>query len=367
MPGKKVGAMGESLSEYCDRFDRRELLGQWHPEKNGAMTPAAVSYGSRKKIWWRCGLGHEWQSPAYARVGRNAGCPYCAGKKVALGQDLRSVYPDIAMQWHPEKNGKLTPEQCLPGSHRSVWWQCSRGHEWKALIKSRIEGNGCPICANRIVIPGENDLATMAPGLAEQWHPTRNGDLTPDRVLSGSARKVWWRCGRGHEWQAEIHSRVAGSGCPVCSGKTVIPGENDLRSHSPDLAEQWHPEKNGALRPDRVSISSNRKVWWRCARGHEWQCAVSVRTAKRSDCPYCSNRKVLAGFNDLKTVHPLVAAQWHPTLNETLEPTMVLPGSAKRVWWKCSDGHEWKAVIYSRTGARKCGCPVCAGRPPRRT
>ena len=363
--GRGCAEMRETLIEYCTRYDRSELLLQWHPEKNGELTPDGVSYGSQKKIWWVCDRGHEWQSPPYARVGRNAGCPYCAGKKVAPGQDLRSLYPDIAAQWHPVKNGRLRPEDCLPGSHRTVWWQCAQGHEWKALVKARIEGCGCPICPNRVVIPGENDLQSMAPTLAKQWHPAKNGDLKPSQVPGGSARRVWWICDRGHEWQSPIHSRVKGHGCPVCTGKLVIPGENDLQSYDPVLAKQWHPEKNGPLTPEQVAVSSNKKVWWQCERGHEWLCAVSVRTSRRTGCPYCTNRKVLSGFNDLKTVQPLVAAQWHPTKNAPLEPDEILPGSSKRVWWRCTDGHEWKAAVYSRTGAKKCGCPVCAGKPPR--
>jgi len=354
--------MRENLTQYCVSYDREDLLGQWHTEKNGDLSPDSVSYGSQKMIWWRCEHGHEWQSPPYSRVGRSSGCPYCAGKRLAPGRDLQTLYPDIARQWHPVKNGVFTPEQVQPGSHKPVWWRCDQGHEWKAPVKSRSEGSGCPICSNRVVIPGVNDLATTAPELSKQWHPNKNGDLTPAQVLSGSSRKVWWRCTQGHEWQATIHSRVCGRGCPVCMGKTIIPGENDLESYSPELARQWIREKNGSLTPDRVAVSSNRKVWWRCDKGHEWQSAISTRTSHQSGCPYCGNRKVLAGFNDLKTVEPMVAAQWHPTLNAPLEPDMVLPGSTKRVWWQCSDGHEWKAVIYSRTGAQKCGCPYCGGR-----
>lgn len=358
--------MRESLSEYCFRYSRQELLEQWHPDKNSGLAPGDLSFGSRKMVWWRCPDGHEWQSPPYSRVARNNGCPYCAGTKVAPGRDLASLYPEVALDWHPTKNGKYTPDQFLPGSHRSAWWQCRRGHEWKAVIKSRVEGNGCPVCANKVAQPGENDLETCAPLLAKQWHPTKNGPLTPDQVVCGSTRKVWWRCEQGHEWQAEVYSRTSGNGCPVCSGKMILPGVNDLKTLDPELAGQWHPEKNGRLEPSRVSVYSNKRVWWRCKLGHEWQCAISARTAGRSGCPYCAGRKVLAGFNDLKTVQPLVAAQWHPTLNGTLEPTMVTAGSNKRVWWRCSDGHEWKSVIYSRTGAKKCGCPVCAGKTARR-
>lgn len=355
--------MGESLREYCSRCGAEALLEQWHMDRNAPLTPDDVSYGSKRMLWWRCAAGHQWQSPPYARVGKGSGCPYCAGKRVAPGYDLAAMHPLLAAQWHGERNMPHSPDQILPGSHKLVWWRCARGHEWRAAVRSRVEGSGCPVCSGRKVVPGENDLASCAPLLAAQWHPTKNGALTPDRVSCGAARKVWWRCGRGHEWQATVSARAAGKGCPVCAGQTVLPGQTDLRSQFPDLAEQWHGEKNAPLGPEEVTPYSNRRVWWRCERGHAWQAPVSSRTERRTGCPYCTGRKVLPGFNDLKTIHPLVAAQWHPTRNAPLRPDMVLPGSAKKVWWRCSDGHEWKAVVYSRTGPRKSGCPVCAGRP----
>lgn len=357
--------MRESLKEFCDRNNRRELLDQWCYEKNGDLRPENVTSGSQKKVWWRCEYGHEWISKPYVRAKLRSGCPYCGGKYILPGKDLTSVYPHIARQWHPTKNGELDPACVMPGSHQTVWWQCGKGHEWKAAINSRVNGRGCPVCAGKVVIPGENDLKTGFPMIAMEWHPGRNGELTPEQVMGGSRRKVWWVCGRGHEWQATIKSRTQGAGCPVCAGKVVNPGENDLKSFLPELAEQWDWEKNGNLRPELVSAFSNISIWWRCGLGHTWRARVSDRATKRSECPYCTNRKVLPGFNDLKTVEPLVAAQWHPEKNASLEPSMVLPGSRKRVWWRCSDGHEWKAVIYSRTGSMKCGCPECAGKAPR--
>ena len=71
---------------------------------------------------------------------------------------------------------------------------------------------------------------------------------------------------------------------------------------------------------------------------------------------------MLAGFNDLATKEPRVAAQWYQPLNGSLTPEMVTCGSSRKVFWRCSDGHIWPAVISSRAGKQKCGCPVCAGR-----
>ena len=172
--------MRESLYDYCTRTRRQALLEEWDVEGNGALTPLALSHGSRRKVWWCCGAGHQWQAAVYTRTGAESGCPYCAGKRPWPGfNDLASQEPALAAQWHPERNGPLTPDQVVCGSTRRVWWQCGSGHVWAASVKSRAAGAGCPYCAGRRISPGENDLATLYPALARQWHPTKNGGLTP--------------------------------------------------------------------------------------------------------------------------------------------------------------------------------------------
>lgn len=235
-------------------------------------------------------------------------------------------------------------------------------------MRSRVNGSGCPACANRVIIPGENDLATTYPELARQWHPQKNGALTPHTVTAGTHKKVWWRCEKGHEWQASILARSQNStGCPACAGRQVIPGENDLATFLPHIAAQWHPSKNGALLPTDVTVYSNRRVWWMCELGHEYAAVIAQRAKSFSACPYCTGRKVLPGFNDLETKEPVIAAQWHPDLNGALTPRMVTVGSNKKVWWQCPSGHVWKAVVHSRATGRKHGCPVCAGNAKIRT
>ena len=354
----------ESFQSYCERMELEVLIEQWDTQRNLPLAPDQISYGSKRKVWWRCQKGHSWQAAVHTRTGSGTGCPVCAGKVAQTGEnDLATLFPELARQWHPTKNGSLTPGQVLPRSHRMVWWICERNHEWRAQVKSRVAGCGCPVCANREIHPTKNDLATQYPQLVTQWHPTKNGNLIPERIPPGTTRKVWWRCEKGHEWQASVSSRTCGgSGCPVCAGKKVIAGENDLASQFPAIAAQWHPRQNETLTPQQVTPSSNRKVWWRCELGHEYQAAVAARTMRGSSCPYCAGRKVLPGFNDLATLEPEVARQWHPTLNGTLTPEMVTAGTHRKVWWECDQGHVWQAAIYSRTGPKKCGCPICAGR-----
>lgn len=288
-------------------------------------------------------------------------------EQTLLERCLAEGRSDLLDQWHPEKNMDVTPELVSSCSHKRAWWRCEKGHVWQARINSRFHGVGCPVCANKVILVGDNDLGFTHPHISEQWHPVKNGDLTPQMVFAGSRRKVWWRCGSGHEWQASILSRTAGSGCPVCSNKKIVSGVNDLASAYPELGKQWLSEKNNPLQADEVSVYSNRRVWWQCELGHQWQAVIARRTGYGNGCPYCTGKKVLTGFNDLATRLPEIAKEWHPTLNGELTPGQVTNGSRKRVWWQCADGHIWKAMVYSRTGTRKTGCPVCAGKVKIRT
>lgn len=358
--------MKKSLYDFCIENGKDSLLIEWNYEANKELTPRLISYGSGKKVWWRCKKGHEWQAVVNSRSS-GSGCPVCAGRISSEGyNDLATEMPELAAQWHPEKNIPLTPSRVTKGSTHIVWWRCENGHEWRASVKSRAGGNGCPVCAGRKLLSGENDLATVCPDLAQQWHPVKNGSLRPETVLATTMRRVWWRCPKGHEWQAKVKDRMSGTGCPVCSGRKVVVGDNDLESNYLMIAAQWHPVKNGRLSPREVSAFSNKRVWWKCELGHEWQTSVYSRTGEKTGCPYCTNRKVLAGFNDLATLEPKLAEQWDPVLNGTLTPEQITAGSKRKIWWRCPLGHEWKTAVYSRTGPKRTGCPVCAGKVRRR-
>ena len=262
--------MRESLYDYCIANEKQSLLEQWDKEKNGGLTPHNVTARVRRKVWWICDKGHGWEATIESRT-RGAGCPVCAGQVVIPGvNDFASAFPEIAAQWHPTKNGGLCACDVTPHSGRKVWWICEQGHEWSAAVAHRVKGSGCPVCANQVVIAGENDLATSHPHLAAQWDYEKNAPLTPQQLTYGSRKVVWWRCEKGHAWQAQVKDRAKakGTGCPVCDGKKVVPGENDFASAFPDIAAEWHPTKNGELRACVVARYSGRKVWWRCANGH---------------------------------------------------------------------------------------------------
>jgi hypothetical protein len=260
-------------------------------------------------------------------------------------------------QWDYQKNDEVSPETFTAGSGYQAWWLCEKSHSWQASINHRHRGTACPVCANRIVVKGENDLATVNPTLAAEWNYEKNDDVNPCDVPNGTHRKVWWRCAKGHEWEAEIISRVAGTGCPCCSGRAVKKGETDLATLSPDLADQFDMKKNKGVFPSDICFSTNKKYWWRCGLGHSW--LASANTRQRRGCPVCSGKKVEVGFNDLFTLNPTLAAQWDYSQN-VLKPTEVTAHSGRYVWWICTKGHSWEAQIKDRQAGN--GCPYCSGR-----
>jgi hypothetical protein len=276
-----------------------EVAAEWHPTKNGELLPRQVLLKSNREVWWKCPEGddHEWTATVGERTdsphGRS-GCPFCENRRLSKTNILASRYPDVAAQWHPTKNGALTPSNVTYRSMRRAWWRCEKGHEWSTRIHQRTQvGTRCPYCLGRYVTP-ERSLATVDPEVAKRWHPTKNGPLTPGDVMPASMRRVWWKCPRGddHEWQTAVANRTSmgPDGCPFCSGHRVSK-TNALATRFPKVAQQWHPTKNGELRPRDVTFGTTRRVWWRCASGHEWQTTVVNRTRAGHNCPHCRRYK----------------------------------------------------------------------------
>ena len=462
------------------------LAEEWNHEKNNEFMPTDVLPNSNKKVWWKCTQGHEWQATISSRH-KGAGCPYCSGRYSVKGKtDLKTTNRTLAKEWNYDKNGDLKPENFTANSGSKVWWRCRNQHEWKATIKDRNNGRGCPYCAGKKVLIGYNDLQTINPALAKEWCYEKNGDLKPENFTANSGSKVWWKCHKGHEWLASIAHRNHGRGCPVCASERntsfpeylimyyltkngleaihsykdlgyeldiyipskkiaieydgyfwhknkinedldknykckkdgiklyriregllplndsstdyivlknhknlakileLILGEiigicieidlkrdaiavENLRTYSekedsllflnPYVAKEWNYEKNGNLRPENFLPNSNKKVWWKCSEGHEWQTIISNRN-KGGGCPYCAGQKVIKGENDLQTVNPTLAKEWNYEKNGNLTPSDIMPNSNKKVWWKCSEGHEWQATANHRNNGR--GCPECA-------
>jgi superfamily II DNA or RNA helicase len=346
-----------------------EIAAQWHPAKNGDLTSDDVVGGAHKKIWWKCGIGedHEWEASPGNRTRLGHSCPFCAGQKASKTNSLATLFPDIAAQWHPTKNGDVTPKDIVPGSNKKFWWKCSVAgdHEWRVSVANRTHpGRGCPFCRGQRVSV-TNSLATSFPEIAAQWHPSMNGDLTAHDVVAGAGRKAWWKCPAGpdHEWESGIGTRTGQrGGCPFCKGQ-YLSVTNSLATLFPDIAAQWHQTKNGDVTPNDVVAGSNKKFWWQCAVAddHEWESQTNSRTRNNAGCPFCAGQKA-SKTNSLAILFPEIATEWHQSKNGEVTPASVTSGSNKKAWWQCRYdlNHEWEATTAARTKLGS-GCPFCAG------
>jgi hypothetical protein len=384
--GRRVSALNSLATHFPN------LAAEWHPTKNGSRTPETTWYRSTLKYWWQCPKDptHVYSNKLYRRTERDLGCPYCHGRRRLLGNV--SEQPDLMAQWHKTKNVGVSPEDLSYGSSVRVWWKCPAApdHEWQATVLERTsvwdkknnKRRGCPFCSG-IRVARSSSLAVGFPHIAREWHPTKNGDRTPENVDNAWHGSAWWQCAEDptHEWRAPVRSRVLReTGCPICA-KLVVPQKRLKRERPkkerasfleeyPDIAEQWHPTKNGDLTPHQVRSRSGLKVWWLCpvSPDHEWAATVSERTSiisgtinKRRGCPFCSKRRVTLSTS-LAANRPDIAAEWHPVLNGDLMPDQVGARSSVRVYWLCPKGadHVWRSTVGERTRQGK-GCPVCSG------
>jgi hypothetical protein len=376
------------------------VAADWHPTRNDDLTPSDVGYASNKKVWWQCRVcGYEWDRQVCGRTQHGSSCPECVRTAKAVpkaGNSLAERCPKVAAEWHPTRNGDLTPSDVSFSKKEKVWWKCAGcGHEWPAVIGNRVRWPGCPSCGRNGRRRLTTDLAAKvsdrqkpkkrrtpapapAPGrsfaerfpeIAAEWHPTRN-EFTPEQVGYASNHRAWWICSAcGFEWAAVINSRGRGCGCPECGRrraghkKAVPKPGNSLAERFPDIAADWHTERNHPLTPELISAKSRRPVWWRCRTcEYEWEAAVYSR-ANGHGCKACATR-LAAVVNrapkpgqSLAERDPQIAAQWHPTLNGSLSAAEVSGNSGMTVWWLCDKGHAWPAMINNRVRAR--GCPQC--------
>ena len=275
------------------------------------------------------------------------------------GAPFATTRPKVAGEWHESRNDRGPQDVSVQSAYRA-WWHCGTcGHEWVSPVHRRANGIGCPVCTNRVTITGVNDLASVRPDLASEWDPVLNVVDSPETIRISCVKVYWWLCTVcSASWQATVRNRVRGRGCNRCAGRVVWPGHTDLASQLPQLAEEFHPERNGTLRADGICAQSDRIVWWRCgAEGHEWEASPANRR-RGNGCPGCSGRAVVLGKNDVASQAPHLLVEWDPKKN-LVAPDQVNVNSARKSWWKCQDcEYSWPAECRFRL--RGTGCPRCS-------
>lgn len=204
---------------------RPEIASTWDYERNGSLRPEHVPEFCDTHVWWKCDKGHSWKLRIAVRS-QGIGCRYCSNMAVLPGfNDLKSNHPEIANQIDMSVTS-VDASQIVSKSPRSLDWVCSLGHKWKAAVKTRVAGRGCPYCAGVKVLVGFNDLASTSPDIAKQWDKEKN-EISPSEVHHGSKKRAWWKCPDGHSWSAVIQSRRI-RGCPHCALAGTSQSEQEL-------------------------------------------------------------------------------------------------------------------------------------------
>jgi hypothetical protein len=346
-----------SALSYCYTVPKKKAklpLSKTHPKlakEADGWDPNTHNYLDKTELDWKCTKGHRWKKRISLRTRSNpkfegTGCPTCNNLILVTGvNDLKTMNPELAREAHG-----WNPSEIKFTSSAKLDWKCKKGHIWPAAVRSRSGKikSGCPYCWGRKPIIGETDIATTHPELAKEafgWDPTS--------VSYGSEKILEWKCKHNHIYKAKPNSRTGTNktNCPVCSNQKVLFGFNDLETLFPLIASEadgWDPKL--------FIAKAHFKKSWKCQLGHLYEAAIGSRTGTHpTGCPYCRNKKLLKGFNDLATTHPELAKEafgW--------EPTSIIAGNNKSFDWKCSIGHIYPAKASSRSSKNQTGCPVCA-------
>ncbi len=204
--------------------------------------------------------------------------------------NLATEYPELIKEWYFSKN-KIEPTAFSPRSRCYVWWKCKDGHEWQASIYNRTKGKTkCPYCSKTKDKKLDEARIAKYSELLEEWNYEKN-EKSPDEFSPGSSKKVWWKCEKGHEWEAVIRSRTKfGVSCPYCANRKILTGYNDFATKHPELLKEWNYKKN-KIDPTKIFSGSKMLAWWKCSKcGNEWQSMIYNRTCKNTGCPACSKK-----------------------------------------------------------------------------
>jgi superfamily II DNA or RNA helicase len=181
----------------------------WDDTKNGAA--ASVLVRSFRAAWWRCENGHSFQRSPRSMLSDSA-CPDC--RRGPSASSIAKARPSLIPLWNAEKNGDASPTTVDAAQVANAWWRCPKGHDFQRSPLLMVRDSVCPVCTAT-----EKSLATTNTAVAAEWHPTRNGEITPAQVDADHVMNAWWLCPNGHDYQATVRSRARGSrNCSTCYG-----------------------------------------------------------------------------------------------------------------------------------------------------
>ncbi|MBP5444910.1 MAG: zinc-ribbon domain-containing protein [Acholeplasmatales bacterium] len=336
-----------------------DIAREWNYEKNGLLKPSDVVYGSSKKVWWKCKLGHDYEMKVCVRAYKLTNCPICQKERHTsfIEQTIlfysmkvfKSTKSQVKFDWLGKGEIDIfIPELNLGIEYDGGYWHKDINRDLKKDILCqehnidliRIRGSKCPIYETNIkLIRIENEyknsiieevLKSVFDYIKEKYNLYFFIDINIDRDY------------------IEITEKFV-------LGEKV----GNLEELFPNVSKEWDYSKNGTITPKMVSAHSKKDFWWKCSKcGYSYKATVNRRTgSNKTGCPLCSGNIVVKGKNDIETLFPEILKEWDYDKNIML-PSEVSKGSNKKVFWKCPFGHSWEASVVNRINL-KAGCPVC--------
>lgn len=225
---------------------------------------------------------------------------------------------------------------------------CSKHGEFSVSPNNHLRGSGCPICSN----PPKTPALLSLTHLSELWDYNEN-NIDPINLVAGSNRVAAWKCSKGHKWHeriVDVYARDIGT-CHQC---------NSLSALRPDLVGYWYEKKNGDVKPNMVSLGSNKSFFWKCsvADDHIWQATPYQMSNRKHLCMFCFGRYASSTAN-LEIDAPLLAAEFDLEANAPKKPSDFTKASKKEVMWRCPNGHSYAARINNRYSGGT-SCPQCS-------
>ncbi|MGP4077617.1 zinc-ribbon domain-containing protein [Halobacillus sp. K22] len=331
-----------------------DLAKEWHPTKNRDLIPANVSPFSMKEIWWKCERGHEWKASASNRY-QGRGCAQCSA-------ELRSSFPEQAIIFYLSEFFKVESRSIHNGWEIDVFLpEYNLGIEYDGIAyHNKQHHKDRENKKNKAFQDIGLDLIRIKESYNTQDVSGQTIFFIVDysyKYLPKALKQLFQLVEFKTKKNIDVKVDIEKDRIDILSQYVLIEKKNSFAEKFPNLIYLWNEKRNLNLRPDSVLSMSNRKIWWVCEKGHEWEETV-INVAKGNRCPYCSNHKVLTGFNDFQTEYPDLSKEWDYEKNN-LKPSDVTSGSNQKVWWICGKNHEWRATVARRT--RRSNCPFCSG------
>lgn len=354
---------------YCagKLVKREKSFAALHPECMDEYDPAnvidpyEVSEGSNMKALWVCrnNSEHKWKATFYSRSKGIGGCSVCRGYHYNLM--ISEEHPEFEPFYDTTKNTRSF-SSFSNKSNEIVWWKCEEGHsfQWQIYNFSRAGEFICPVCSDKLIVSGINDLATKEPELALEFDIERNHMLPREVSTRSTNDLIWWQCQYGHSFQRSPSHRINRTRkCPVCERNIVVKGINDMATTYPQIVGIWDFDANERTL-ESISDICNDKFAFKCNKGHHYSAYMETVKYNNFECLVCNGKIIVPGVNSLLDTDYELSLEFSP--NETRKPTEFTKNSAYSVLWRCKKCNgDYHYPIKNRL-LDDSSCLYCEGR-----